>query len=207
MSQGTKTALVESINKAMGNTDPAIERHAGELFGTTSDPDFTPVNQRNPGPGRVLVEWIGENGPLAERKLALAVERGWIPKPIVDAWKTLHGRITTRIPGMCHHTMTRERDGMSETYKWGPEVGTYVQAVTYKDAEVLLSGTFAHQFRVIGYQGEQPADANPIDRFLAPYVDAETTDKVRHLVIVDHADERLVGVGNAGGKRLGSWTA
>jgi hypothetical protein len=206
MSMLDRDRIFRVAEQAQGIHDPAIAKHKDELFGTPSNPDFTPADQRNPGPGRVLVEWVGEDGPMADRKLAAAVELGLIPKAIVDAWKTLHTRITTRIPGMCHHTMTRERDGMSETYTWGPHAGTYVQAVRHEDADKLLAGTFGRQFRVLNYVGHQPADDTPIDRFLSPYVDADTVDQVRHIVIEEGAPERLVGVASTGGKRLGAWT-
>lgn len=182
--------------------DPAIERHADELFGTPAAADPTPVEQRDAGPGRVLVEWIGESGPLADQKLAMAEQLGLIPPAIVKAWRTLHERATTRIPGMTHHTMTRERDGMTETVTWGPY--NYVQAVTHKDADTLLSGTFGHQFRVIGYTGTQPADMSTIDRFLRPFVPAETTERVEHIVVDDQPTEALSGI--VPGTRLGTWT-
>jgi hypothetical protein len=103
---------------------------------------------------------------------------------------------------MTHHTMTRERDGMSETVTWGPY--DFVQAVTHKDADTLLSGTFGHQFRVIGYTGRQPADMSKVDRFLAPYVPTAITEQVEHIVVDAQPTEALSGI--VPGTRLGTWT-
>jgi hypothetical protein len=180
----------------------AVARHHAELFGTPAGPDATPVDQRDPGPGRVLVEWIGESGPLADRKLAMAERLGLIPAKVARAWRELHARATTRIPGMTHHTMTRERDGMSETYTWGPY--DYTVAVTHTDADTLLSGSFGHQFRIVGYDGPQPADVAPIDRFLAPFAPLATVQKVRRIDIEDADPQALVGVQRFTG--LGAWT-
>jgi len=198
----SRKGIIAATRKVKRIDDPAIERHAGELFGTLSDPNPTPVDARDPGPGRVLVEWIGENGPLAEQKLVMAVQLGLIPPLIARTWRTLQAKATTRIPGMTHHTMTVERDGMTETMTWGPY--DYVQAVTHKDADTLLSGTFGHQFRVIGYTGTQPADMSAIDRFLTPYVSEETDAQVRHIEVDVHPTEALTGI--VPGTRVGAWT-
>jgi hypothetical protein len=199
----SRKQIIDAVAKAQGIADPAVERHKDALFGTPTAKDPTPPDQRNPGPGRVLVEWIGEEGPYAEAKLAAAVDLGLIPASIVSAWTQLHGRITTRIPGIASHSMTRERDGMSETIVWGPY--EYVQAVTVKDADTLLSSSFGHQFRILNYAGQQPANVHPIDRYLTPYTDSETVDKVRHIVIEEDAPEKLVSVSGPG-NRLGAWT-
>jgi hypothetical protein len=203
MSRRSRGAIIEVAKKAQGIDDPAIERHKDELFGKPVAKDPTPPEQRNPGPGRVLVEWIGEDGPYAEAKLAAAVELGLIPAAIVTAWKQLHERITTRIPGIAHHTMSVERDGMSETITWGPY--EYVRAVTIKDADTLLSSSFGHQFRILNYAGQQPANMHPIDRYLTPYSDTTTVEQVRHIVIEESAPEKLTGVAGPG-NRLGAWT-
>jgi hypothetical protein len=188
----SRKQIIDATAKAQGIADPAVERHKDALFGTPTAKDPTPPDQRNPGPGRVLVEWIGEEGPYAEAKLAAAVDLGLIPASIVSAWTQLHGRITTRIPGIASHSMTRERDGMSETIVWGPY--EYVQAVTVKDADTLLSSSFGHQFRILNYAGQQPANVHPIDRYLTPYTDSETVDKVRHIVIEENVPEALRGL-------------
>jgi hypothetical protein len=184
------------------NEAAAVARHRAELFGTPADPDATPVDQRDPGPGRVLVEWIGESGPLADRKLAMAERLGLIPAKVARAWRELHARATTRIPGMTHHTMTRERDGMSETYTWGPY--DYTVAVTHRDADTLLSGSFGHQFRIVGYAGPQPAGVPAVDRFLTPFVPAETAAKVAAIEIEEEQPQELVGEQRF--TALGAWT-
>lgn len=209
-----KKAITDYAKRINGADDPSIAKHAGELFGTPGNPDYTPVEQRKASPGHVLVEWIGESGPLADERLAGAQRLGLIPKVIAEAWTTIHAKATTRVPGLVHHTMSRERDNMSQTYTWGPHPGTYIQEVTYKDAETLLTGSFAAQFRIIGYPGEQPADADPIDRFLAnivdangrPIVSAAVVAKVRSVVTVDGETQRLTGIVNQSGGQLGAWT-
>jgi hypothetical protein len=134
--------------------------------------------------------------------LALAERLGLFPAKVAGAWRELHARATTRIPGMTHHTMTRERDGMSETYTWGPY--DYTVAVTHTDADTLLSGSFGHQFRIVGYAGPQPADVPAVDRFLTPFVPAETAAKVVALEIEEDTPQELVGVQRFTG--LGAWT-
>lgn len=183
---------------------PDVERHRGELFGTLTGPNPTPAGERYVPPGRVLVEWLGDASPYGHAQIAAAVQLGFIPKQIVAAYELHTVRMTTRIDTVTHHTMTQERDGMSETVTWGPHLGSYVQEVSTKDADVLLSGTMGHQFRVVGRgappAGAQPADRDPIERFVPPTLRAA----VRAVVVEEHAPENLVGVGNGG--RLGAWT-
>jgi hypothetical protein len=201
--------IFDAATRAQGIADPAIEKHAGELFGTPTAKNETPVEQRNAGPGRVLVEWIGDYGPLAKRRLAAAVQLDLLSAEVVEAWERYHRKVTTRIPGLTHHTMTRERDGMSETVTWGP--WDYVQSVTIKDADTLLSGTFGHQFRIVGYTGQQPADMSDIDLYVTPLVqkgkiDAATVEQIEHIVIDESAPEALASIVTQSGGRLAAWT-
>lgn len=196
-----KDAIRKAALKAHDAYDPAIERHKDKLFGTPVAKDDTPVAERSAGPGRVLVEWIGDSGPLADAQLNAAVQLKLLPATLVEVWRAAHEFVTTRIPGVTHHTMSVERDGMSENYTWGPY--EFVLSVAIPDADKLLAGTFGHQFRIIGYDGEQPADRTLIDRYLTPFVDADTDAKVRRIVIKEGTPERLSGVVAQG---VGTWT-
>ena len=115
----------------------------------------------------------------------MAVQLGEIPATLVDAWRELNHRLmfSTRIPYVFHKSQTVERDGMSEDYTWGPHPSSYVQSVTYADADKILSGPDGHEYRIHGYEGEQPADWDPLKRFLAPWVSPELTERVAHIVI------------------------
>ena len=184
--------------------DAAVARHAGELFGTPTGPNPTPPGERYVPSGRVLVEWLGDASPYGHAQIAAAVELGLIPRNVVAAYELHTRRMTTRIDTVTHHTMTRERDGMGATVTWGPHMGSYVQEVSAKDADVLLSGTDGHQFRVVGRgappAGEQPADRDLIDRFVPPAL----RPTVRAVVIEEGGREALIGVGGRG--RIGAWT-
>jgi len=179
---------------------PDVARHAAELFGTPADPDATPLDQRHVPRGRVLLEWIGDASPYGQRQIAEAVRLGMIPAVIVEAWKRHTAQMTTRIDGVSHHTLSRERDRMSETITFGPHFGTYAREVSAKDADTILSGPMGHQFRLVGYAGEQPADRDPVERFVPPGL----RDKVRSITTTDHRPEALAGV--MPGNRTGVWT-
>jgi len=182
----------------VGMADRAdIARHAGELFGTPADPDATPVDQRHVPRGRVLVEWVGDASPLGQRQIAEAVRMGMIPPVVVAAWHHHATGMTTAIPGVSHHTMTRERDGMSETVTWGPHPGTFVREVSATDADTLLSSTFGPQFRVVGRPDQLPAGGQPADRDVFLFVPPSVRERVRSIRIVDGPEEALAGVTTA----------
>jgi hypothetical protein len=199
----------DALQKVRGTYDPAVERHKDELFGTPVAADPTPVDDRNAGPGREYLEWIGEFGPLAQAKLAAAVELKLVPREVAEAWVILNEGATTRIPGISHHTMSVARDGMSEDYTWGPY--EYVIAVKRVDIDRILSGSMGHQFRIIGYQGKQPADYDPIERYTERAIEkdlitTDTVDKIRRIVTEEDPPEKLTGVVAQAGRRLGTWT-
>lgn len=150
-----------------------------------AEPDATPPDQRYVGPGSVLLEWVGDRSPFAEVRLGMAVQLGLIPAAVVNAWRELSHRLmfSTRVPGVIHKEMTAERDGMSQDYVWGPHPSAYLQRVTYADADRILSSPDGHEFRIHGYEGEQPADWDPFKRFLAPYVPPEVVERARHVVV------------------------
>lgn len=203
----------DAANRLHGGDDPAIERHAGELFGTPLAADPTPPDARYVEAGRVQLQWIGERGPMAVEKIRLAIQIGLLPKLAETILDEMQANATTALPGLAHHTMTVSRDGMSEDYTWGP--WEFVVAVKVKDADKILSGSFGHQFRVLNYDGWQPADREPLERFMAalkalqdqhPGKRIITDDAIRKVEAVDVTErqpERLVGVGPGG--RHGLW--
>lgn len=186
-----------ALQKAQGTHDPAVDRHADQLFGKPAEPANVYVQ-----PGRVLLEWIGDRSPHGIAQIRGAIQLGLIPKQIVKAYDDLDLKMTTRIPGITHHTMDHIRDGLSQSYTWGPY--HYVVEVLAADADKILSSTFGHQFRLHNYDGPQPADYDPIQRFVAPYLDADTTAKVRSVVSDEGPTEALTGI--VPGTRMGAWT-
>lgn len=191
-------AIANIAARQRGQDDPdTIARHADELFGSPAEP----LNDYQ-APGTVRVEWIGDSSPFGIEQIRGAIRLGLLPKELIKAYEEADARMCTRIDGLTHHTMTKERDGMSQTYTWGP--WNFVVEVTTADADKLLSGTFGHQFRVLDYAGTQPADYDPIDRFVKPFVSADTTDSVRAVVTDVAAPEDLSGV--VPGAGMGTWT-
>jgi hypothetical protein len=186
-----------TLQKLQGTHDPAVDRHKDSLFGKPAEPlnDYTQ-------PGHVRMEWIGDYSPHGVARIRSAIQLGMIPKHVIKAYDDADAKMTTRIAGLTHHTMDNERDGLSQSYTWGP--WEFVIEVRNEDADKILSGTFGHQFRVHGYDGKQPSDYDPIDRFVAPHVDAETTAKVRAIVTDEGREEALTGV--VPGGRMGAWT-
>jgi len=174
-----------------------IARHADELYGTRTDPDFTPPEQRYVPPGRVLLEWIGDSSPLGLRQIREAVRQKMIPAVVVAAWEAHAEKMTTRIPGVSYHAMTVARDGMSETVRWGELPGTYVQEVSAKDADTVLSSTFGSQFRVVGTADQMPDGGQPADRDIFLLVPPSVRERVRSIRIVDGPEEALAGVTTA----------
>jgi len=176
---------------------PDVARHAGELFGTPADPDHTPPDQRHVPRGKVLIEWVGDASPLGQRQIAEAVRMGMIPPVVVAAWEHHAAGMTTAIPGVAHHTMTRERDGMSETVTWGPYPGTYVREIAAADADTVLSSTFGRQFRVVGRTDQLPEGGQPADYDVFLFIPPSVRERVRSIRIVDGPEESLAGVTTA----------
>ena len=67
---------------------------------------------------------------------------------------------------------------------------------------LIFNGAYA---LILGYDGPQPADVPAIDRFLKPFVPAETTAKVAAIEIEEDQPQELVGVQRFTG--LGAWTS
>ena len=182
--------LAAEANKDEITIIPAGKYAVGQRKG---EPDATPPEERYVDPGYVLMEWVGDRSPFAEVRLAMAVQLGQIPAAIVKAWRETTHRLmfSTRVPGVIHKEMTAERDGMSQDYVWGPHPSAYIQRVTYADADKILSGLDGHEFRIHGYEGQQPADWDPFKRFLAPYVPPAVVERAQSIV-VKSGDERPI---------------
>jgi len=63
------------------------------------------------------------------------------------------------VPGH-NREMTKDRDGMTQDYLWGPTARTYIRRMPFRDADRLRSGNSGEEFRIIGVD---PAQHNPFD--------------------------------------------
>lgn len=131
-------------------SDPATRRHDRELFGVADDPDFTPPEARYVQPKRVLLEWVGQPSPFTS-PVVLALKAKGLLTPIhrIVLERAALLRIA-RVDGVTSRTLTKERDGMSETHRWGPKPGTFVREVPFADARRILDGPSGAEFRIAG---------------------------------------------------------
>lgn len=182
---------------AVVGTSPDIVRHARELFGQDGEPDTTPPETRYVPAGRVLIEWIGDRSPFAHEQVAAACKLHKIPDDLVKAYIRFADVVSTRVDGLTSRTLTKERDGMTETVRWGPKRGTYIREVSAKDADRILS-LCPYEFKLHGYAGEQPYQIDPIDRFVPPGL----RSLVRAIQVRIGPPEKLAGVKG----RMGIWT-
>ena len=110
-------------------------------------------------PMYVQVEFLGEASPLDDLGIAFRLATGqclpeeenlwraaaesrlarvdWVSKRIVcpDGWRDENGTVHPGFPGL------------SRPYVFGPSPQSYVQTMTYADAQILFASTSAHQFR------------------------------------------------------------
>lgn len=210
--------LAKGAESSVGEVVPS-----GTLRSITANPDATPPDQRYVRPGHVLLEWVGEHGPLAYAKLRAGVMLGIVPADLIAAWEIVGDRTIwmTRIHNVIRRELHRDRDGVSQDYCWGPQASAWVQEVTMKDADHILSGPHGHEFRVLFWPGKQPADWDPITRFIEePLEDTigateakAVAARVRAIVIDEQPAQALRGVEvittRKGPKRTGrgTWTS
>lgn len=129
---------------APGGGDSAVDRHRAELFGE-------PVVGETAARGRVLVEWVGEPSPLDSPLLTALKLRGLLLPDERAVLRRASLLRKARVDGVTSRTLTAERDGYGETYRWGPVPGSYVRALTHADARRLFDdGRVAHEFRLLG---------------------------------------------------------
>lgn len=187
-------------HEAITPRDAAFERHAAELNGTPADPDQTPPELRYTQPGRVQLEWVGDVSPFAGEVLTAMDRMHLLPPKLAAALQRVALSIAYRMDGLTTRTLTKERDGLSETITWGPHRGTYVREVTARDADRILSSRSGREFRVVGYAGEQPS-RDPIELYLPPHL----RPVARSVTISVGPEEKLAGVVVGSGGRVGDW--
>ena len=180
--------------------DPAIQRHKAELFGGEADADPTPPEQRYTQPGRVQLEWLGDVSPFAGEVMSALRFLHKLPKPLAAALEKVALSIAYRVDGLTTRTLTKERDGLTETITWGPRPGTYVREVTAKDADRILSGPAGRQFRVVGWDGAHPS-RDPVDIYLPPSM----RPMARSVNVRIGPEENLTGVVVGSHGRMGAW--
>ena len=138
-----------------GDGDPAVARHARELFGDLPEPG-RPTKE----PHRLAVlEWIGQPSPRDSPLILALRANGLLFRDKVAMLERMVRRTVRRADGVTSRSLTKEREGLAETYRWGPFPGTYVRSVRFADADRIL-GLFetGAEFRIVGtHQASGPA--------------------------------------------------
>lgn len=137
--------LQEGLAVSAGD-DPAVERHRRELFGDQAEPTAHPTEE----PHRVLLEWVGQPSPR-DSPLVLALKaKGLLSRAEVAALDRMALRTIRRVDGVTSRSLGT-REGLAETYRWGPLPGSYVISVSFADADRILSlYETGREFRVVG---------------------------------------------------------
>jgi hypothetical protein len=207
----------------VGGSDPSVERHRDELFGRPAAPDFSPIDARYVPPRKALVEWIGDPSPFdAELVRALRL-RGLL----TATERLVLGQLTfwrqPRIDGVTGWTLG-PRDGLTKTYRFGKEPGTYVVEVDFADLDNLFAlGEYwlikgervrrpRSPFRVLGSHADalppQPADDEAWRRFIdylrrRKLKSAPLSAEEKRLRVRSGREEGLVGLDRTG--TVGTW--
>jgi len=138
-----KLARLHEGRLVVAGDDAAVERHRAALFGV-------PVVGETATGRRVLVEWIGEPSPR-ESELVMALRaRGLLFAAELAVLERASLRRKARVDGLTSRTLTADRDGMTETIRWGPAVGSYVRALAFADARRIEDDpNIGHEFRIL----------------------------------------------------------
>ena len=177
----------------MSSKDPDVIRHRAEILGIKTAPDHSPLTARYVNPGCCLVEWVGDSGPFGEPQIVEARRLGWIPDTIWESFNRKNRSLSTRLDGISRRVVG-PRDGFNRVITWGEKRGTYIQELTYQEADKLLSFVRnPREFRIWedGEWLKVSGLTDGLDRWLPPSLAA----KCRTINIVfDERPERLVGL-------------
>ena len=99
-----------------------------------------------PAPGHRRIEWVGEPSPFDNPNVALKLACGHYTPIQAETIRAYHRKRIQRTPGH-NRVMTKDRDGMTQDWVWGPKAGTYVRLLPNRDADKLLSGPSGAEFR------------------------------------------------------------
>jgi hypothetical protein len=135
--------------------DPLVDRHGRELFGQIVEPDLTPPELRHVAPRRVLLEWIGQPSPFASETVLALKARGMLTAFHLHLLERAALKCIARVDGMTSRTLTAERDGLTETVRWGPKRGTFIREVAMVDAERILASPAGPEFRIVGKEARE----------------------------------------------------
>lgn len=205
----------ENRQFVLRGTDPSIERHAVELFGTPAEPNFVPANVRYVEPRKVLMEWLGEPSPYDSELIRALIMRGLLSpvhRLILDRMSLMR---RPRIDGHTSWTLG-PREGLSRTYRWGKQRGTYLIEVDFVDVDRLLAigatglGKTVNQFAVRGDYSEagpmrapDEAWAKALDRIAKQQHLPKLPAGADRLRIASGPEETLKGVNKEG--TYGQW--
>jgi hypothetical protein len=151
-----RVARLQEGMHVVAHDDPAVLRHARELFGIQGEPNPSEA------PHRLLLEWVGQASPRDSALVMALKARGLLLRHELAALDRLAQRTIRRVDGVTSRSLGT-RDGLAETYRWGPAPGTYVASVAFADADRILAlFETGAEFRIVGkHAGETGSAARP----------------------------------------------
>jgi hypothetical protein len=151
-------------NRRAGGTDPeTVVGPARRDRPDEAQRGARPEDRRpHPAPGHRRIEWVGEASPFDNPVVVWGLATGRYTPLQAETIRAFHRRRIRR--GIAHdREMTKDRDGMSRDWLWGPSAGTYVRLLPNRDADRLLSCPSGPEFRDLDTDGGPPIDLPPTD--------------------------------------------
>jgi hypothetical protein len=119
-----------------------------------------------PPAGRYWLEWIGDQSPMQDPFIEYKMARGGFTPEQVAVIRAMTRDAVIRVNNTVSLSMVRHngpggQPGLSQDYTFGPRLrarpgdpGSYVQHVTSRDLEILVTSPNGHQFTHIGAPDE-----------------------------------------------------
>lgn len=162
-----RVARLQEAMHVVAGDDAAVDRHRRELFGDPAEPG-RPTDE----PHRLLLEWIGQPSPRDSPLLVALKARGLLDRGEWARLERLAVRAIRRVDGVTSRSLGG-RDGLGESYRWGPTPGSYVRSVSFADAErILAMYETGAEFRIVGKQAPTDGPATRTDDDWRRLVDA-----------------------------------
>lgn len=140
----------------------ALGRIAQDMEGTGQEAKVRPRAEAGTNPvgtmddKHVLVKWVGEpaytTDPRVYIKLALTGQPGGFTERQARVIRAASRIRMATVPGHTREMLAKH--GFSRDYAWGARHGTYIQRMTFADAELLKASPDGHEFVIMGQEQE-----------------------------------------------------